>query len=101
MKINIKNYKFDENTHYKKYKWNRETDLEVVQEEEAEGKIYKTFSDGRKEIKFSNSVVKGIMPDGYIIGNQIGKFSNFSAFCEHRHQADASRWHGHLLLLGR
>jgi hypothetical protein len=68
LKINNENYKYDENTHFKKYKWNRETDLEVVQEEESEGKIYKTFSDGRKEIKFSNGAVKEIMPDGYIIG---------------------------------
>ena len=90
LKINNENYKFDENTHYKKYKWNRETDLEVVQEEEAEGKIYKTFSDGRKEIKFSNGAVKEIMPDGYIIGIQIEKIINFSAFCKHRHQANAS-----------
>lgn len=68
LKINNENYKFDENTHYKKYKWNRENDLKVVQEEESEGKVYKTFADGRKEIKFSNGAVKEIMPDGYIIG---------------------------------
>lgn len=71
LKINNENYKFDENTHFKKYKWNRENDLKVVQEEESEGKVYKTFADGRKEIKFSNGAVKEIMPDGYIIGRKL------------------------------
>ena len=71
LKINNENYKYDENTHFKKYKWNQENDLEVVQEEESEGKVYKTFSNGRKEIKFSNGAVKEIMPDGYIIGRCI------------------------------
>jgi hypothetical protein len=70
LKINNENYKYDENTYFKKYKWNQENDLEVVQEEESEGKVYKTFSNGRKEIKFSNGAVKEIMPDGYIIGKK-------------------------------
>ena len=69
LKINNENYKFDENTHYKKYKFNKNKSKEVVKEEENEGKMYKTFSDGRKEIKFGNGAIKEIMPDNYIIGN--------------------------------
>ena len=96
LKINNENYKYDENTHFKKYKWNQENDLEVVKEEESEGKIYKTFSNGRKEIKFSNGAVKEIMPDGYIIGTR----PNRSALREQRHQADSARRNGDILLLG-
>lgn len=68
LKINNENYKFNENTHYKKYKFNKNKSKEVVKEEENEGKLYKTFADGRKEIIFGNGAVKEIMPDNYIIG---------------------------------
>lgn len=68
LKINNENYKFNENTHYKKYKFNKNKSKEVVKEEENEGKLYKTFDDGRKEIIFGNGAVKEIMPDNYTIG---------------------------------
>lgn len=68
LQIDNENYKFDENTHYKKFQWNKNNQKEVVQEEKAEGKVYKTFADGSKEIRFNNGAVKYIMSDGYIIG---------------------------------
>ena len=73
LQINNDNYKYDENTHFKKYKWGIENECEVVKEEENEGKTYKTFSDGRKQIQFGNGAVKEIMPDGYTIGTYILK----------------------------
>lgn len=88
LKINNENYKFNENTHYKKFKWNKDKSQEVVKEEENEGKIYKTFEDGRKEIGFGNGAIKEIMPDGYIIGNlpiHSIIFNWFSAFRQQRH----------------
>lgn len=71
LQIDNENYKFDENTHYKKFQWNKNNQKDVVQEEEAEGKVYKTFADGSKEIRFNNGAVKYIMADGYIIGKYI------------------------------